>query len=238
MSETGSPPRARRKGAAVASLFIGLFGFMTFGVGAVLSILLGLLALRNANREPEGYGGEDVARVGIGLGVLSLLFFAWFFGTGGRIREGMLVFPYRGPRDHIAVADVRIVLSAEEAYSKANAGFYDELRCLARPAECIPGYWAEVLPFLGVGQPERLLALRDGYIRAFHFGPRADAREVAKKKASPSSLRAFAYVVQPVGGSESTKSYCGDSTGRICATEGRMLPVTGGRCPQACVDIH
>ena len=93
------------------------------------------------------------------------------------------------------IGDARTVLSAELAYASANGGFYDRLECLARPATCIPGYAANGPSFID----PMLASLRTkhSYLRRFYAGPRPSAEEIAKAKASPSSVKAFAYVLLP-----------------------------------------
>jgi hypothetical protein len=133
--------------------------------------------------------------------------------------------------DSPALADARTIASAELAYAGSNGGFYDEPRCLAKPASCIPGYPPDGAPFL---YPELAsLATRRGYARRFHPGPRPSADEIAKLKASPSSLRGYAYVLVPapplVPGSP---AFCIDDTGVICwRLDGAMPDIRGGRCP-------
>ena len=60
---------------------------------------------------------------------------------------------------------------------------------------------------------------RLGYIRKFHPGPKVEPDAIAKVKASPSSLRAFAFTATPVKpGVTGGRAFCGDSGGRMCMT--------------------
>jgi len=137
-----------------------------------------------------------------------------------------------------AIGDARSVLSAEEVYASSNGGFYDELGCLAAPASCIPGYPTNGPPFLDLDLAS--LRTRSGYVRRFHPGPKPSAEEIATAKASPSSLRGFAYVLVPTkSGETGVRAFCIDHTGVICYTpDGAMPDITDGRCPPSVQSIQ
>ena len=68
MGFTPPPPTQPRQGLAIASLVIGILSVPTLGclgVGAVLSIVLGITALVRAGRDPREYGGRGFAIGGI-----------------------------------------------------------------------------------------------------------------------------------------------------------------------------
>ena len=76
---------------------------------------------------------------------------------------------------------------------------------------------------------DELGSLRDkgGYKRGFHPGPPAKR---------PGGLESFAYTATPIEQDKTgTRSFCGDSTGRICFDPkgSAILPVQGA-CPQSC----
>jgi hypothetical protein len=133
-------------------------------------------------------------------------------------------------REATVIATVSTVVFAEKQYAAENGSFFDEIRCLTAPAGCIPGLDANAAPFLDPTYP--WLEPRLGYHRAFHAGPRADPAAVARAKASPSSLRAFAFTATPVKpGVSGGRAFCADSTGRMCMTkDGSAPPVRDGRC--------
>ena len=133
-------------------------------------------------------------------------------------------------RESTVVATVSTVVFAEKQYAEANGTFFDEIACLTDPVKCIPGLDPGAAPFLD--PTYAWLEPRLGYIRAFHAGPKADPAAIAKAKASPSSLRAFAFTVTPVKpGVTGGRAFCGDSTGRMCMTKnGSAPPVKDGRC--------
>ncbi len=66
----GQPPR---QGMAVASLICGIGGLVTCGLSGLVGIVLGVVALTRANREPQRYGGSGVAVAGICTGAFSLI---------------------------------------------------------------------------------------------------------------------------------------------------------------------
>jgi hypothetical protein len=133
-------------------------------------------------------------------------------------------------RESMVVATVSTVVFAEKQYAEANGSFFDEIACLTDPVKCIPGLEANAAPFLD--PTYAWLEPRLGYIRAFHPGPKADPAAIARAKASPSSLRAFAFTATPVKpGVSGGRAFCADSSGRMCMTKnGSPPPVKDGRC--------
>src|SRR5262245_60359176 len=65
-----------KRGLAVASLVLGLIGLVTIGVagiGAVIGLILGIIAVVKANADEETYGGKGMATAGIMLNFVSVL---------------------------------------------------------------------------------------------------------------------------------------------------------------------
>lgn len=133
-------------------------------------------------------------------------------------------------REMTVMATVSTVVFAEKEYAAANGSFFDEIGCLTEPVKCIPGFDAGAAPFLD--PTYAWLEPRLGYHRAFHPGPKADPAAIARARASPSSLRAFAFTVTPVKpGVSGGRAFCADSTGRRCMTkDGSAPPVKNGAC--------
>ena len=133
-------------------------------------------------------------------------------------------------RERMALISVSTVQQAEKGYALANGSFFDEIRCLTRPAECIPGLPVDTAPFLD--PTYEWLQPRLGYARKFHAGPRPTQDEIRQAKASPSSLRSYAYTTTPLEpGRTGGRAFCGDSGGRFCFTpRGTEPPVKDGRC--------
>ena len=133
-------------------------------------------------------------------------------------------------RERLALIAISTIVQAEKAYAAVNSTFFDEIRCLTAPAQCIPNYPDTEAPFLDPGYP--WLDAKLGYARKFHPGPKAPAEQVARGRASPTSLTAFAFTVSPmVPGRTGGRAFCGDSGGRMCMRlDGREPPVKDGRC--------
>ena len=223
-------PRHLRRGYAIASLVLGILSLPTIGlllVGAMASVILGVVALVKASREPEEYGGKGMAIAGIVLSGMSIVVMPAVVGIVAAIAIPGFLRARLSANEAAAIADVREVISAEAAYQKLNAGYFDRLECLASPAQCIPGHHGTSVV------AERLLstAADKGYRRSFHSGPRAEPTPL---NASPTSLMAFAYVATPVEpGKTGVRTFCGDATGRMCYTTGKIEPELGV-CPADC----
>lgn len=138
----------------------------------------------------------------------------------------------------MVILDVRSLMTAARQYAAANRTLVDELRCLGQPAACIPEYSKEAPSFIDPGYD--YLRTRLGYVRQFHPGPRAGEEEIARARASPTSLRSFAYTAIPdKPGETGIRGFCGDSSGRICFTsDGRLPPVKDGRCGTPCAPLQ
>ena len=137
-----------------------------------------------------------------------------------------------GANEAAALGDIRSVISSEMAYTMANEGFYDELRCLGAPTSCLPAYPKTSPVFLNESdlQQEKL-----GYRRTFHPGPKAPRTP----KASPTSLTAFAFTAVPLRpGETGNRGFCGDASGRVCYTsDGSQPKVVNGECDAACTTL-
>jgi type IV pilus assembly protein PilA len=127
-----------------------------------------------------------------------------------------------------AIGDLRVVLTGEIAYSTANGGAYDELRCLAEPAQCLPGYTGPHFADASLVKPEKT-----GYRRKFYPGARLAKGKDVK---SASSIATFAYTAVPITvGETGQRGFCTDDRGMICFTPDGSEPKTsGGRCADPC----
>ncbi|MBO0854578.1 MAG: DUF4190 domain-containing protein [Nocardia sp.] len=72
----GLPPQQRRNGLAVASLVTSLVGIATCGVGSVLGLILGAVALKQIGERGESGRGQAIAGMIIG-GVFTLAVVIW-----------------------------------------------------------------------------------------------------------------------------------------------------------------
>jgi type II secretory pathway pseudopilin PulG len=127
-----------------------------------------------------------------------------------------------------AIGDVRTVISAQAAYSSANRGRFGDLGCLSDPKACLPGYTGPA--FLD----EALASLNDksGYKRAFFPGK--------PSKAGAKTYATFAYTAVPLQpGRTGVRSFCGDSTGVVCADpKGAAISAAAGACPATCAPLQ
>jgi hypothetical protein len=223
---------------AITSLVLGVLGLPTLGclgVGALLSIVLGIVALSRASREPEVYGGKGLAIGGIVASALSLLVAIPLGGIVAAIAIPSLLRARVSANEAQAIGDVRTVISAEAAYQSANSGYYGPLECLPKPGECIPGYGGPTFldPALATS------AVKSGYRRTFYPGPAA-SMGASGTEPPPRSIEGFAFVAVPEKpGATGVRSFCGDHSGRVCAVRSGSIDASGGECPPpvTCPDL-
>jgi hypothetical protein len=124
------------------------------------------------------------------------------------------------------IGDTRTVISAQAAYASTAQG-YGSLSCLAKPASCLRSYRGPAF----LDEALASATQKDGYDRGFHPGP-AGPRE--------GTYRAFAYVSTPrEPGRTGVRSFCGDSTGRVCFdAAGAGIVPRDGLCPAICTDLR
>lgn len=147
------------------------------------------------------------------------------------------------------IGDLRTLVSAQAAYATVNFGFYDTLECLQAPSRCLPSYSTSAPVFL---EPRRWSGTRGYFRRRFIPGAEVDPRELPAG-ASPTSVRTFAYIAVPAepGGIrgfiwrraglslEGVRSFCADSTGRICVSDGSAEPrIVEGACAPECQHLR
>lgn len=195
-----------KKGLAVASLVLGILSVVTLGclgVGAVVAIGCGVVALKKARSDPAAYGGGGMAIGGIVSGGLSLV--------AGAIFIHALLHAKIDANEAGTIGDMRALIAAEAAYQRASGGAYGSLQCLENPRSCIPGYSGPPL----IDHALAVATLRTNYRRAFHLGHTS-----------------FAYVAIPMEpGRSGERGFCGDSTGVICATaDSRQPEVVDATC--------
>jgi type II secretory pathway pseudopilin PulG len=226
-----------RRGLAIASLVLGILGLPTIGlvgVGALIGIVLGVVALVNASREPARYGGKGMAIAGIALSVVAVTVMPMVLGIVAAIAIPSFLRARVSANEAAAIGDVRTVISAQAHYQTINGGYFGPIECLAAPGRCVPSYSGP--PLL----PADLAAAvsKQGYRRTFHAGPVAGGTLPAG--VSPSSLTSFAYVAVPVTAAQTgVRSFCGDATGRICYEKhGSEIRVVGGVCPDDCESLR
>lgn len=237
------PPLARpRQGLAIASLILGILSLPTLGclgVGALVSVVLGIMALVRAGRDPRQYGGKGFAIGGIAASAISLLVGIPMAGIIAAIAIPSLLRARVSANEAAAIGDVRTVISAEAAYNSANCGTYGRLECLSNPrgSGCIADYPAGSPAFLDATLTSA--NVKSGYGRTFHPGAEVP-RTQGPGCAGGTGLESFAYTAEPANhGQTGVRAFCGDDTGRICFTSsGSAPPVTNGRCAGDCTPLR
>jgi type IV pilus assembly protein PilA len=227
------PPLAPpRQGLAIASLVIGILSLPTLGclgVGAVVGIILGIVALRRAGRDPRAYGGRGFAIGGIVASALSLLVAIPLVGITAAIAIPSLLRARVSANEAATIGDIRTVISAEAAYQSA-CGSYGRLQCLSNPrgAGCLADYPPGAPTFLDSSLTSA--TVKSGYQRTFHAGAPAAGSQGC------TGLESFAYTAEPrERGKTGVRGFCADASGRICfTTDGAAPPATDGRCAEDC----
>jgi hypothetical protein len=183
----------------------------------------------------------------------------WVRGGAGLVAAGALLFVgWRAAVVSVSltyaveprlIGDLRTLASAQAAYATVNSGFYDTLECLQTPSRCLPNYSTSAPVFL---EPGRWSGTLGYFRRRFIPGAGVDPKELPAG-ASPTSIRTFAYIAVPAepGGLrgfiwrraglslEGVRSFCADSTGRICVSDGSAEPrVVEGVCSPECQSLQ
>jgi len=144
--------RRPRKGLAVTSLVLGILSIPTLGlalVGGVISLILGIIALRKAKRDPATYGGKSLAIAGIVTSCVSFIL-AGLIGVVAAIAIPNLLKSAQAAREVSAIQSVTQIGNAQVLYSATKGkGKFADLRTLA----------GEGLIDQGLGSGER-----DGYL--------------------------------------------------------------------------
>jgi TPR repeat protein len=113
-----------------------------------------------------------------------------------------------------AIGQLRTLISAQGAYQEVNHGWYDaKIGCLQQPGACLSGYPSDGAKLLPADfEPDD----RKGYSFKLIAGPPPE--ETLAPGASRSSVTCYAYVAIPSGTEVvGARSFCGDSSGIICA---------------------
>jgi type IV pilus assembly protein PilA len=228
----GPSPSSPRQGMAVASLVLGILSIPSLGclgVGSILGLTFGIIALVRANRSPALYSGKGLAIAGIVTSGVSVVLIPFGLGILAAIAIPSLLRARVSANESAAIGDIRTVISAQAAYQSANAGFYGgRLECLATPSLCIPGYPANGPTFLDSGLAS--LSPKSGYSRKFYVSSLLVGGGV--EPTSRSSVASYAYVAAPIKvGQTGIRGFCGDASGVICYTaEGSAPRTRDGTC--------
>lgn len=111
-------PEGPKKGMAIAALVLGILGLLTFGllgVGAITGIVLAVVAMNRAQREPWIYGGRTLAIAALVLNVTSIVAVVPI-GIIAAIAIPNLLASARAANEGSAIATLRTVSAAEATY--------------------------------------------------------------------------------------------------------------------------
>jgi type II secretory pathway pseudopilin PulG len=170
----------RRKGLAVASKVIGIISFITcsfFLVGAITGLVLGIVALVKAKKQPELYGGEKEARQGLTFSALSFLSLV----VAVILLPNFLIRQDRA-REMAAMREVQVINNAQLRYSFTKGhGKYTDLRTLGEEELIDPtlatgqkgGYIFTSNPVEGSDKPMYDTTARPGSTGMFGIGNRS-----------------------------------------------------------------
>ncbi len=234
----GNSPRSPKQGMAVASLALGILSIPSFGclgVGAILGLTFGIIALVKANRSPALYGGRGLAIAGIVTSGVAVVLIPFGLGIFAAIAIPSLLRARVSANESATIGDIRTVISAQAAYQSSNGGFYGgDLECLATPSACIPGYPANGPTFLDSALAS--LSAKSGYSRKLYVSS-VPVGGATGQPLSRSSVASYAYVAVPINrGQTGVRGFCGDASGVICYTPDGGAPRTrNGTCdPSSC----
>jgi len=132
MENTQSENAVPQKRLAIASLVIGIVSLPTLGlilVGGILGIILGIVALRKTNKDPQHYAGRGLAIGGIVTSALSL--FLAVPALIAAIAIPNLHISQRTAHETMALLEVKEIGKAQIIYSQTQGeGQFADLRTL------------------------------------------------------------------------------------------------------------
>jgi hypothetical protein len=114
-----------KKGLAIFGLVLGIVGFFTFGVlgiGAVIGIIVSVIAMKRVKEDPWAYGGRSLAIAGLVLNILSLTS-AVPLGIIAAIAIPNLYAARMAANEGSAVSSLRTLANAEATYQSVNGRY-------------------------------------------------------------------------------------------------------------------
>src|SRR6267378_5588174 len=114
-----------KKGLAICALVIGIINLFTLGilgVGALLGIILSIVALSRIKRNPSRYGGKGLATAGLITSILSVLIIVPV-GIIAAIAIPNLLASYRAANEGSAMQSMREISVAESTYQSTHAAY-------------------------------------------------------------------------------------------------------------------
>ena len=107
-----SPATSKFSGLAVASLVLGIVGFCSVGLSAIVGLILGIVGLARIKRSGGAVRGQGVAIAGILVSGVALLFAAFV----AALIVGALPFPSQ-TRDSVEINNLRQLALAAHVYA-------------------------------------------------------------------------------------------------------------------------
>jgi type II secretory pathway pseudopilin PulG len=117
-SYRGNSDKKLKKGLAVASLVLGIFNLLTFGIlglGAIIGITLSIVAMSRAKRSPYEYGGSGLATAGLITSILSVTIIVPL-GIVAAIAIPNVLASARAANESGSIATLRNIHEAEATY--------------------------------------------------------------------------------------------------------------------------
>src|SRR5262245_40292129 len=119
------PQEGLKQGLAIFSLVLGIISFFTFGllgIGAIIGIIVAVIAMGKAKREPWQYGGRGLAIAGLALSITSLATVVPV-GIVASIAVPNLLAARRAANEASAIYSLRKISSAEANYASNYGRF-------------------------------------------------------------------------------------------------------------------
>jgi type IV pilus assembly protein PilA len=197
-------PTDQKKGMAIASLVIGIIGFFTFGIvglGAILGVVLGAVAMRKAQQNPHEYGGHGLATAGLVTNILSLVMIVPI-GIVAAIAIPNLLASRRAANEGASIAVLRRIHDAQQTYQATRGN----------------GSYGSVDQLVAEGLLETKLG------RGTYAGYKFTVETYSPDPLTPASFRAVSVPISY--GDTGRRSFYVDETGIIRAADNRGREAT------------
>jgi hypothetical protein len=186
--------------------------------GALVGIVLGVVAIAAEVRAPQRHAGGGAAMAAILIGACG----AYYWYSQGPFVSSLGVLRSRstliGANEAGAIGNLRALASAEQGFFGAAGVGYVEPACLIEPRKCAPHLAPDTPRFASEDQVSKTGA----YLVTFHAGP----------KSTETGFQTFAMVSVPrVPGETGRRAFCIDSTDTLfVSNDGSPPPVANGLC--------